>query len=565
MGGKCGGAFILGATLLLVTHFSHRTFGTDPLLSSVSIPSQAGIVSRLTSFIFSVSSGSSQGAGPWINKRRATSPKSPSSQTVNGRQQQNSVMSLAVESKEVVGEVSQLSEARVGNPVKTGRVRDGSEIVGKKSKILEIEAQYLPKRSLAMTDQEKMDVRRERQSFASKRTRFPTPENDSLLRTLLGEQVDSTPVWIMRQAGRYLPEFRYIRRMHDFVAICRDPALSAEVTLQPMRRFPLLDAMIVFSDILVIPRAMGVEFGLSDISGIQFEWNFGSPFAVDSPEGATASSYTSKVESAAINIEENIFPKLNFKPDVEETLGFVFDAIYYTKKLMSQGPKATGSTSASVPLFGFCGAPLTIMEFMVGEKSEDGARPFFQWLIEFPTQSHRLLEAITDLTSQYLIGQYDAGADVLQVFDTKASGLPRNLYERFGVPYVRKLAENVKTARPDAPMIAFPKSHPTRSLFETESHLRYDGISIDSLNSPQEVRELVGPGVTIQGNLDPYVMYLSPQAIEGEALKMVQDARSSPSDRYIANLGHGMQPGMEVKAVEAFIKGVKRNEEQQMM
>jgi len=341
---------------------------------------------------------------------------------------------------------------------------------------------------------------------------WPTPKNDRIMRAARGEEVDEVPVWMMRQAGRYLPEYRELVAEHNFLKVCQDPELAAEVTLQPYRRYPL-DAVIIFSDILVIPVAMGQPLQMIKGRGPVFDYGFEKPADLE---------------------------KLNFNPDVEETLGYVADAIYTTKKKLDN----------EIPVFGFCGAPWTIMAYMVqGESSKDwqGAK---RWLYDHPEASHKLLEGIARISAQYLIMQYDAGAQLLQVFDTNAGVLSPHMYEEFGAKYMRMIADEVKKARSNAILIAFPKEMPLASFADSS----YDAISLGWSADPHEMRQRFGDKLTLQGNLDPHAMYSDPEIIRKHTIAMV---KKFGKKRYIANLGHGMQPGMTPEAAGAFVSAVK--------
>ncbi|MEX1055767.1 MAG: uroporphyrinogen decarboxylase family protein, partial [Rhodothermales bacterium] len=208
---------------------------------------------------------------------------------------------------------------------------------------------------------------------------FPPLKNDLILRAARREPTERTPVWMMRQAGRYLPEYRALRAEEAFFEVCRTPELAAEVTIQPIRRFDV-DAAIIFSDILVVPQAMGLEVKLVKGEGPHF------PAPIDSPADLRRLA----------------------EPDVARDLRYVFDAISLTRRRLD----------GSVPLIGFCGAPWTLMTYMVeggGSKTFSKAR---SWLYRYPAAAHGLLERLTDILIRYLLAQAEAGAQVLQVFDT---------------------------------------------------------------------------------------------------------------------------------------------------
>jgi len=341
--------------------------------------------------------------------------------------------------------------------------------------------------------------------------RWPAPANDRLLRTARGEPVDRPPKWMMRQAGRYLPEYREVLKRYDFFTVCKSPSLVAEVTLQPYRRYPSLDSLIVFSDILVIPVAMGMGCRMVPATGPQFD------FALTTPE-----------EMARINLT----------PDVQESLGYVFDAVYWTKNQVKN----------EVPVIGFTGAPWTLMGYMV----EGGAvRSFGQakkWLYLYPEESRKLLAALRDIIVEYLVGQYDAGAPLLTVFDTNCGEVPPSVYEDFCVKDLKYIATEVKRRRPHALLTIFPKDGEIGVFNDSD----YDVVGVSWTTSPGEARRQC-PDKTLQGNLDPFLLYADPALIRAETARM---AKEFGSQRYIANLGHGMLPTHPVEGPQAFMEGI---------
>jgi len=337
------------------------------------------------------------------------------------------------------------------------------------------------------------------------------PTNDRLLRAARGEPVDRPPKWMMRQAGRYMPEYREVLKQHDFFKVCGRPELAAEVTLQPFRRYPTLDSLIIFSDILVIPVAMGMGCRMVPDVGPTFD------FAITEPKD---------------------MDQLNLKPNVDETLGYVFDAIYWTKTRVGN----------KVPVIGFSGAPWTLMGYMV----EGGAVRSFntakKWLYLYPDDSKRLLQALRDIIVEYLVGQYDAGAPLLTVFDTNCGEVPPSVYEEFCVPDLKYIATEVKRRRPHALMTVFPKDGEIGVFNDSD----YDVIGVSWTSSPQEARRQC-PDKTLQGNLDPFVLYADSASIKARAKRM---ASEFGSQRYIANLGHGMLPTHPVEGPQAFMEAI---------
>lgn len=343
---------------------------------------------------------------------------------------------------------------------------------------------------------------------------FPELKNDLILRAARGESVERTPIWIMRQAGRYLPEYQAVRAKHEFFDVVQTPELAAEVTIQPIDRFPL-DAAIIFSDILVIPQALGLEVQMVKGKGPHF------PDPVHDPEDMS---------------------RLTDAPDVHSELRHVYDALTLTRKELD----------GRVPLIGFSGAPWTLMAYMIeggGSKAYKRARG---WLYEAPDAAHRLLQKITDTVVPYLIGQADAGAQLLQVFDSWAGLLGPQTFRTFGLPYLKQIAERVKAEHPEVPLVVFAKNvhYGLEDLVETE----YDVIGLDWTMDPKAARLVVGERATLQGNLDPCTLYGNEETIR----RAVQDMLAGFGPRrHIANMGHGMHPTHDPEHVAIFIDAVR--------
>jgi len=351
----------------------------------------------------------------------------------------------------------------------------------------------------------------EKEKLLSTGSRWPAPKNDRLLRAAQGKSVDRPPKWCMRQAGRYLPEYQALLDRSDFFTVCKTPTLACEVTLQPYRRFPSLDALIIFSDILVIPVAMGMGCRMVPESGPQFD------FALTTPQDIA---------------------RLDFTPDVEESLGYVFDAVFWTRQQVGN----------EVPVIGFSGAPWTLMGYMVeggASRSFDRAK---KWLYMYPEESKKLLHTLRNIIVEYLVGQYDAGAPLLQVFDTNCGEIPPQVYEEFCVDDLKYIATEVKRQRPDALMSLMPKDGEIGVFKDSD----YDVIGVSWTTSPAEARRAC-PSKTLQGNLDPYCLFADPAQIRARVQSMV---REFGVDKYIANLGHGMMPSHPVEGVQAFMDGV---------
>lgn len=351
----------------------------------------------------------------------------------------------------------------------------------------------------------------------SGRMEFPILQNDRLLRAARGEEVDRIPVWIMRQAGRYLPEFREFRSKHDFFTICQTPEFAAEISLQPVLRYDL-DACIIFSDILVIPQALGVHVEMKPSVG-----------PVLTP----------------LNSPKDI-KNLNIPVNIVEKLGYVGEAISLTRHKLN----------GKVPLIGFSGAPWTLMGYMIeggGSKTLSKAKA---WLYEHPSESTKLLNILTDVIVDYLVMQAVSGAQLLQVFESSAEYLGPELFSKFALPYIRQISERVKReiAKKSlgyVPMTIFAKG--AHYALEDLALSGYDVIGIDWTVDPIEARKLVGPSITLQGNLDPCALYAPSQSLQELTSEMT---KKFGNKRYIANLGHGIYPDMNPENVKVFIDTV---------
>lgn len=335
-------------------------------------------------------------------------------------------------------------------------------------------------------------------------------KNDLLLKALKRQPVPRPPVWIMRQAGRYLPEFREIREKYDFFTRCQTPELASEITLQPIRRFGM-DAAILFSDILVIPQAMNIQ--------VQMKPNLGPylPHPIRTPKD---------LHSVIV-------------PEIEQTLGYVLKAIVLTKEKLNN----------QIPLIGFAGAPWTILCYCVqgqGSKTFDKARGF---CFTHPKAAHQLLQKITDTTIAYLKAKINAGADVIQLFDSWGGVLSPKDYREFSWPYLQQL---VSALKPLAPVIVFAKG--CWFALKTIAQSGAAAVSIDWTCSPQHARNLTGGHITLQGNLDPARLLAPPHQIKKDVTQMI---RQFGKDNYIANLGHGILPHIPVAHVKTFINAVK--------
>lgn len=346
---------------------------------------------------------------------------------------------------------------------------------------------------------------------------FPALKNDNLLRAARGEPVDRIPVWVMRQAGRYLPEFQEVRAKHDFFEVCRTPELACEVTMQPLRRFDL-DASIIFSDILVIPQAYGMEVIMEPGRGPVFPQPLLDPTDME---------------------------KLNITGAVSR-LQYVGDAITMMRHLLD----------GKVPLIGFTGAPWTLMGYMIeggGSKTMSKAKA---WLTNYPEDSKKLLTTLTGTIVEYLEMQVKSGAQMLQVFESSAEHLSKEEFLNNSLPYLKsirdKLNEKLKSQNIEpVPMVVFAKGG--MSSLEELSKTGYEVIGIDYSIDPTEARQRVGPNVTVQGNLDPQDMYKPPEELKKLVEEMV---KKFGRNRYIANLGHGITPQTPIESMSILVETV---------
>ena len=340
--------------------------------------------------------------------------------------------------------------------------------------------------------------------------------NDRLLRALAREPVDRTPVWFMRQAGRYLPEYRASRaRAGSFLALCSTPELACEVTLQPLRRYPL-DAAILFSDILTIPWVMGLGLEFVEGEGPRF----GAPVRA-----------TSDIDRLGV-------------PDPEDDLGFVMDAIRAVRRELDGG----------VPLIGFAGSPWTLATYMIeGASSRDFARAKTM-LIEHPRELHRLLALLANATSDYLTAQVRAGAQALMIFDTWGGVLTTPAYHEFSLQYMRRIVEHVPRAHESrrVPLVLFTKGG--GGWLESIARSGCDAVGLDWTVDLGDARTRVGARVALQGNLDPATLLASPARIRDEVGRILAEFGSGPG--HVFNLGHGITPGVDPEHVAACVAAV---------
>ncbi len=335
-------------------------------------------------------------------------------------------------------------------------------------------------------------------------------QNDIILKAAKGELVNRAPIWLMRQAGRILPEYKATRsRAKNFIEFVKTPELAAEVTIQPVDILGV-DAAIIFSDILVIPEAMGLPYQMIEAKGPWFE-------------------KTIKTESDITQLHI---------ADAND-LDYVMQAI----KLAKQG------LTNRVPLIGFAGAPWTLMAYMVegsGSKTFSQAKKF---LYQEPKLAHQLLDKITQSTINYLKAQVAAGADMIQIFDSWAGVLGQDKYTEFSLSYISKICDAIA---PLAPVTVFAKD--AHFALADMTKLNCNTIGLDWTINPQDARIIIGNEKTLQGNADPCMLYADEKTIEAEAKKMIT---AFGKQRYIANLGHGLYPDTDKNKVKYFIDCVK--------
>lgn len=337
-----------------------------------------------------------------------------------------------------------------------------------------------------------------------------TLQNDLILRTAKGEKTERTPVWLMRQAGRILPEYRELRgKLSGFKELVETPELAAEVTIQPIDHLDV-DAAIIFSDILVVPEAMGLEYQMIEKKGPWFEHTIQTMADVDRMR----------------------------VPDAYEHLAYTLDAIKITKKELN----------GRVPIIGFAGAPWTIFSYMVEGSGSKTFAKAKKMLYANPVLSKALLEKITATTIAYLKAQVECGADMLQIFDSWAGILSPAQYREFALPYISKICDAI----PEVPLTVFAKG----AFFVREDlgKLNCQTIGLDWNMDITESRQLIGAGKTLQGNLDPCALYSDFASIERQTKEMMEQFKGG---NHIANLGHGVYPDITPDAVKCFINAVK--------
>ena len=341
----------------------------------------------------------------------------------------------------------------------------------------------------------------------------PPLKNDRFLRALLKQPVDRTPVWIMRQAGRYLPEYRKIREQAgDFMTLCSTPDLACEVTLQPLRRFDL-DAAILFSDILTIPDAMGL--------GLYFEEGEGPKFK-------------STIQSAADIAKLGV-------PDPHGELSYVIDAVSLIRKELN----------GDVPLIGFSGSPWTLATYMVEGGSSKTFSKIKGLLFEDPKAAHQLLSVLADSVASYLNAQIAAGAQAVMIFDSWGGALSDAHYKEFSLAYMQKIVDQL-TREVDGEKIPVTLFTKGGGLWLKDiAATGCDALGLDWTIDIGVAREQVGDIVALQGNMDPAAMGASPEVIKAEAARIL--ASYGHGSGHVFNLGHGITPNIDPENVKALV------------
>lgn len=345
---------------------------------------------------------------------------------------------------------------------------------------------------------------------------MPELKNDRFLRALARQPVDVTPVWMMRQAGRYLPEYRETRqRAGSFMGLCGDPELACEVTLQPLDRYPL-DAAILFSDILTVPDAMGLGLGFTEGEGPRFE---------------------RPVRSAA---DIRALPI----PDPEQELRYVIDAVRVIRREL-QG---------RVPLIGFAGSPWTLATYMVEGGSTKDFRRSKALMFDDPALMHELMDKVARSVTAYLNAQVNAGAQALMIFDTWGGMLTTRDYRAFSLHYMQRIVDGLtrEAEGRKVPVILFTKGG--SCWLEEMAETGCDALGVDWTIDLGEARRRVGGRVALQGNMDPCALYASPDRIRDEVRSIL--ASYGAGTGHVFNLGHGIHPGIDPEHVAAFIDAV---------
>lgn len=344
-----------------------------------------------------------------------------------------------------------------------------------------------------------------------------TLQNDTMIRALLREPTAYTPVWLMRQAGRYLPEYNQTRtRAGSFLALCKNPDLATEVTMQPLARYRL-DAAIVFSDILTIPDAMGLGLYFAEGEGPKFERPLREEWEIRDLSA----------------------------PDPADHLRYVLDAVRQCRQALAD----------SVPLIGFSGSPFTLACYMIEGKGSSDFASVKKMLYRRPDLLHRILAVNTTAVTDYLNAQIEAGAQIVMIFDTWGGMLSHAAYHEFSLPYMQQIVAGLKREHGGhrVPSIIFTKGG--GGWLESIAASGCDGVGLDWTVDIGLARERVGARVALQGNMDPAVLLSSPEAVQREAVAVLK--RFGPGPGHVFNLGHGISQFTPPEHVSALIEAVR--------
>lgn len=333
-------------------------------------------------------------------------------------------------------------------------------------------------------------------------------QNDLFLRAIRKDKIDTTPIWIMRQAGRYLPEYRAVREKADFLTMCKTPELAAEVTIQPIDLIGV-DAAILFSDILVIPEAMGLHLEMNEGKGPIFH----NP----------------------VRNEEDVKNLLPVDPYKE--LKYVMDAVSLTKRELN----------GRVPLIGFAGSPWTLLTYMVEGKGSKNFSEIKKFIYRNPKAAHEALGKLADAVAVYLSAKIESGVNAVQIFDTWGGILSQSDFREFSLEYMQRIVSQIK--KTNQPVIIFAKGvHHSLDLMASSGA---DMIGLDWTMDIGEVKKQIGSKVSLQGNLDPTVLYGDENHIRKEAVKVLNSFGSGSG--HVFNLGHGILPDISPENAKALV------------
>lgn len=338
-------------------------------------------------------------------------------------------------------------------------------------------------------------------------------KNDLFIKACKRESIDRTPIWVMRQAGRYLPEYRAVRDKYDFLTMCKTPELAAEVTIQPVDIIGV-DAAIIFSDILVVPEAMGMKLEMIESKG-------------------------PKLYEPIRNIDQiNSLKRI----DPYKYLKYVLDSVSLTKRQLN----------SRVPLIGFSGSPWTLMTYMVEGGGSKNFSEIKKFIYNQPDAAHKLLDLLSDSIAEYLTAKIESGADAVQIFDTWGGLLSPDDFVEFSLHYIAKVISKIK--RSSEPVIVFAKG--VHYKLTELAKCGADVIGLDWTIDLGDTRRLIGDKVALQGNLDPTILYSPKENIKKEAIKVLQSFGNG--NGHIFNLGHGILPDVNPDNLKYLVEVVKK-------